>query len=33
MERVYKLEQHVRELQQENELLYGKLADREIRLT
>ncbi len=27
-ERVQKLEQHVRELQQENELLYGKLADR-----
>lgn len=32
-ERVHKLEQQVRELQQENELLYGKLADRESRLT
>jgi cell division protein FtsB len=30
---VHKLEQQVRELQQENELLYGKLADRESRLT
>lgn len=29
-ERVQRLEQQVRELQQENELLYGKLADREI---
>jgi Family of unknown function (DUF6262) len=28
-ERVHKLEQQVRELQQENELLYGKLANRE----
>ena len=27
-ERVQKLEQHVRTLQQENEVLYGKLADR-----
>jgi Family of unknown function (DUF6262) len=27
-ERVQKLEQQVRQLQQENELLYGKLADR-----
>jgi hypothetical protein len=27
-ERVHKLEQQVRELQQENELLYGKLANR-----
>ena len=32
-ERVHKLEQQVRELQQENELLYGKLANRENRLT
>jgi polyhydroxyalkanoate synthesis regulator phasin len=32
-ERVHKLEQQVRELQQENELLYGKLVDWEIRLT
>src|SRR5258708_30970707 len=32
-ERVHKLEQQVRELQQENELLYGKLADRESHLT
>ena len=29
-ERVHKLEQQVRELQRENELLYGKLADRSI---
>jgi hypothetical protein len=28
-ERVHKLEQQVRELQQENELLYGRLAGRE----
>lgn len=32
-ERVQKLEQQVRELQQENELLYGRLASRESRLT
>ena len=32
-ERVHKLEQQVRELQQEKELLYGKLANRESRLT
>lgn len=32
-ERVHKLELQVRELQQENELLYGKLASREGQLT
>ncbi len=32
-ERVQKLELQVRELQQENELLYGRLAGRESRIT
>jgi len=32
-ERIHKLEQQVRELRQENELLYGRLADRASTLT
>jgi hypothetical protein len=32
-ERVHKLEHQVKELQQENELLYGRLASRESRIT
>ena len=32
-ERVHKLEQQVNQLQQENELLYGRLVSRESRIT